>query len=179
MNPPRGSHNLDRNSDQHSDLSRAEETLRLVATLPPPPGLVDRIQTTLASAPHTATVLTWRAPLRPAASWMHGTMVRGAAAAAIVCVVAGGGWRIYSRVQPAPTAKVLVMPAPAPSAAFSTGNAMRVPQTLERPVLAHPLPPQTEPAAVIPASPSRAKAAPAHPGKGKKKAAGAAVLQHQ
>ena len=33
---------------------------------------------------------------------MHATMLRGAAAAAIVCVVAGGGWQIFSRIQVVP-----------------------------------------------------------------------------
>ena len=36
--------------------------------------------------------------------------MRGAAAAAIVFVVAGGGWGIYTRVQPSQPAKVMVMP---------------------------------------------------------------------
>jgi hypothetical protein len=70
--------------------------------------------------------------------------MRGAAAAAIVFVVAGGGWGIYSRVQPSPAAKVIVMPARSGAASgFSNAGAMRTPQTLNGPVLTHPATTQT------------------------------------
>src|SRR5579859_3789456 len=77
---------------------------------------------------------------------MYSSFARGAAAAAIVCVVAGGGWSIYSRVQlPAP-AKVLVMPPPTapPGRGFSQSNAPHVPDTVVGPVLKHPVPPASE-----------------------------------
>ncbi|MGB7546973.1 MAG: hypothetical protein WBM14_04420, partial [Terracidiphilus sp.] len=64
---------------------------------------------------------------------------RGAAAAAIVFVVAGGGWGVYSRVQPAQATKVIAMPRVAAPSGFSSAGAMRTPQTLNGPVLAHPL----------------------------------------
>jgi hypothetical protein len=118
-----------------------EDTLRLIASLPAPEGLPDRVHEGLRHAPQTARVLNWRAPLRPSGGWMQSTMARSAAAAAIVCVVAGGGWRIYSRVQPAPAARVLAMPprvAPG-GGGFSQSNAKRVPDTLNGPVLTHPL----------------------------------------
>ena len=80
------------------DLSPSgEDTLRLIASLPAPEGLADRVQDGLRHAPPTARVLDWRGPVRPSGGWMQSTMARGAAAAAIVCVVAGGGWRIYSK----------------------------------------------------------------------------------
>ncbi|MGA9784021.1 MAG: hypothetical protein WBQ52_17820, partial [Terracidiphilus sp.] len=72
-------------------------------------------------------------------------VLRGAAAAAIVCIVAGGGWRIYSRVQTpaAPTANVVVMPARVGTqGAFSNAGAMRTPDTLAKPVLTHAPTPQ-------------------------------------
>ena len=118
-----------------------EETLRLIASLPAPQGLTDRIHAGLRSAPETGRVLPWRGSLRPAGGWMYTTVARSAAAAAIVCVVAGGGWGIYSRVQPAPGSSVIATPpqvAPG-GGGFSPANARRVPQTLQGPVLTHPV----------------------------------------
>jgi len=124
-------------------LSPAEETLRLIAGLPAPEGLVERVQSGLhagsATKLSTGRVLRWPAVR---SGWMHSTAVRGAAAAAIVCVVVGGGWRIYLRVAPAPTAKVVVMPARVGSAGgFSSANAIHTPDTLKGPVLTHAVPP--------------------------------------
>jgi len=123
--------------------STVEDTLRLIASLPAPVGLEDRINAGLRasqlSQPHKARVLAWLAALRPGRNWMQSAMVRSAAAAAIVMVVAGGGWGVYSRVQPHPTAKVIVLaPRPAMSGGFASGGAMRTPQTLNGPVLTHP-----------------------------------------
>jgi hypothetical protein len=76
---------------------------------------------------------------------MQSTMARGAAAAAIVCVVAGGGWRIYSRVQPAPAAKVLAIPPRmTQGSGLSPSSAKRVPDTVIGPVLTHPAADNTE-----------------------------------
>jgi len=113
----------------------AEATLRLIANLPAPEGLEDRVKAGLRSAPRTARVLQWTGELRPssgfAADWM-----RGAAAAAIVFVVAGGAWGIYSRVQPTPSARGIVMPARnGAGGGFSNAGAMRTPQTLNGPVV--------------------------------------------
>lgn len=113
----------------------AEETLRVISNLPAPEGLVDRVQTRLRTAPRSVRVLNWQRGFTPNA-WSYANVVRGAAAAAIVCVVAGGGWQIYSHVQPAPTAKDIVMPAPAgPSRGFSTAGEVHTPDP--RPVLTH------------------------------------------
>jgi hypothetical protein len=79
-------------------------------------------------------VLAWPRTLRPESAWM-----RSAAAAAIVFVVAGGGWGVYTRVdnmridknQPA---RVIVMPARMPSTEGFTGaGAIRTPVTLPGP----------------------------------------------
>jgi hypothetical protein len=117
-----------------SSLTEAERTLRLIATLPAPDGLEDRLQAALTTAPRKARILSWPAAHTPAAGWL-----RTAAAAAIVFVVAGGGWGVYTRVQPAPSAKVIVMPprAQAPGS-FSNAGAMRTPTTLNGPAVAQP-----------------------------------------
>jgi hypothetical protein len=117
--------------------SEAEQTLRLIAHLPAPEGLEDRIQTGLRSrqsdAPRGARILAWPT-LRPASGWM-----RTAAAAAIVFVVAGGGWGVYTRVQPAQSAKVIVMPPRVVSpGGFSNSSAMHVPNTLNGPKIPSP-----------------------------------------
>ena len=77
--------------------TEAEKTLRLVASLPAPEGLADRVQEELRTAPR-GRLLQWPTALL-AGAWMTSPALRGAAAAAIVCIVAGGGWRIYSHVQ--------------------------------------------------------------------------------
>ena len=117
----------------------AEATLRLLASLPAPEGIPDRVLARviagLKTAPPTARILHWPAVLQPGGSFM-----RGAAAAAIVFVVAGGGWGIYTRIQPSQPARVIVMPPriPAPGG-FSSAGAMRTPQTLNGPVLTLPV----------------------------------------
>jgi hypothetical protein len=142
------------NVSAHGSVSTAghdsvEATLRLIAGLH--------------SAPHTARILHWPAMLHPTGSWM-----RGAAAAAIVFVVAGGGWGIYTRVQPAQPARVIVMPPRVGAAGgFSNAGAMRTPQTLNGPVVAQPVAPQPLqtkplkklPARVVPLPHSRPQAA--------------------
>ncbi len=71
--------------------------------------------------------------------------MRGAAAAAIVFVVAGGGWGVYTRVESTRIAqnqpvKVIVMPARMPSAGGLQGaGAMRPPVTLPGPTAPDPV----------------------------------------
>jgi len=106
-------------------------TLRLIATVPAPEGLADRVHDRLRSAPRAARILQWPANFRTESSWM-----RSAAAAAIAFVVVGGGWGVYSRVQPN---KVIAMPPHvAAPGGFSNAGAMRTPQTVNGPVLEHP-----------------------------------------
>jgi hypothetical protein len=108
-----------------------DATLRLIAGLPAPEGLEDRVNAKLRSAPRHARILEWPERFRSDGQWM-----RNAAAAAIAFVVVGGGWGVYSRVQPA---KIIAMPShiSAPGS-FSSGGAMRTPQTITGPVLTHP-----------------------------------------
>jgi hypothetical protein len=112
----------------------AEETLRIVAVLPAPAGLEDRVHAALRNAPRRGRVLAWPEALRPQSGWM-----RTAAAAAIVFVVAGGGWGVYTRVeQNRPgklPGKVIVMPRLGAPGGFSGANAVRTPQTLTGPIV--------------------------------------------
>lgn len=116
-----------------SGPSAAEETLRLIASLPAPEGLEKRIKAGLSTAPRKARILAWPAE----SAW-----VRAAAAAAIVSVVIGGGWGVISLVQPSQATRVLAVPPVAPHGAapsgFSNAGAMRKPQTLNRPLVAQP-----------------------------------------
>lgn len=134
---------------------KAEETLRMIACAPAPHGLVDRVQANLTLAPRPSWATSWRTSFT---GWMYSPALRGFAAAAIVCVVAGGGWSIYMHVQPAPTARVIETPARVGgSGAFSNAGAMRKPDTLNGPVLAKPVAPekQTAGSAAGPATPAR------------------------
>ena len=126
----------------------AEETLRLIAGLPAPEGLEDRVHEALRAAPRTARVLAWpenpRWAMRRQSGWL-----RSAAAAVIVFVVVGGGWGVYTRVQHGQPAKVIVMPSPTPAAGgFSGAGAIRTPQTLQGPTVNQPARPAPDQPAV-------------------------------
>jgi hypothetical protein len=117
-----------------SGLGPAEATLRLIASLPAPAGLEDRVRAGLAAAPRKSRILAWPMAFRPESGWM-----RAAAAAAIVFAVAGGGWGVYSRVQRPQPAKVIVLAPRGPAqGGFASAGAVRTPQTLNGPVVAHP-----------------------------------------
>jgi hypothetical protein len=164
---------LPSNANRRDSSITGEDTLRLIAHLPAPDGLAGRVKAGLVSAPETGRILMWSGPPRPAGGWMYSTIARGAAAAAIVGIVAGGGWRIYSHVQPAPSANVIVTPAPsAPQGSgFSNAGAKRVPETLQGPVLKHPVTPMPEVNVV--------EKLPAHSKASKKKHAAAGTAPHQ
>lgn len=118
-----------------------DATLRLIASVPAPEGLADRVHARLRSAPRAARILHWPANFITDSSWM-----RSAAAAAIAFVVVGGGWGVYSRVQPN---KVIAMPPHvAAPGGFSNAGAMRTPQTVNGPVLEHRANVPAAPAAV-------------------------------
>jgi hypothetical protein len=119
----------------HSDsgVNSSEDTLRLIAGLPAPAGLEERVHNALRAAPRNARVLAWPARFR-AKTVMESNWMRAAAAAAIVFVVVGGGWGVYSRVQPGQAGKVIVMPQPMPSSGgFAGAGAIRTPETLPGP----------------------------------------------
>lgn len=123
----------DKNGFSNDSGGDAEATLRLIARLPVPDGLEDRLNASLLAAPPRGRVLAWPGAFTPAGGWF-----RAAAAAAIVCVVAGGGWGVYSRVQPGQSAQPLAGTHITSQGAaqgtgqgqFSTGDAVRRPQTL-------------------------------------------------
>jgi hypothetical protein len=133
----------------------AEETLRIVASLPAPAGLEDRVHAAVQGAQRRGRVLAWPATVRSQSSWM-----RTAAAAAIVFVVAGGGWGVYTRVEQNRAAKVLAMPprVAAPGGLASAG-AKRTPQTLPGPTVNQPARPKTTKKPVA-ASSAKSAAAP-------------------
>ena len=133
-------------------VNAAEDTLRLVARLPVPQGLEDRIDARLRAAPRRAPVLAWRVSL--AGEWM-----RAAAAAAIVFVVAGGGWGIFLRVHPGQAAPGISGPSLAVPGGFTEGGAVRRPQTLAGPHVAAT--PATNTAAKPKARPRSSPTAPA------------------
>lgn len=159
-------------ANRRDSSGAGEDTLRLIANLPAPAGLAERVKAGLASAPEAGRILMWRGPLRPAGGWMYSTLARGAAAAAIVGIVAGGGWQIYSRVAPAPVGTVVVEPRPAvpQGSGFSSAGAKRVPDTLDGPVLKHPASPSSE-LNVTEKAPALTKATPGTSVKKRKKVA--------
>ena len=147
-----------------SGSGAAEETLRLIARISAPEGLEERVQAGLRaasvarnSAAGKARILRWPVALRLENAWLQ-NLARAAAAAAIVAMVVGVGWGISSRFQPAkPSSAIAVPPHGAGQSGqggFSSAGAMRTPQTLNGPVVAHSaaVAPQTaKPAAKTPA----------------------------
>jgi hypothetical protein len=113
----------------------ADATLRLIATLPVPEGLEDRVHATLRSAQlsRRGSVLAWPVSERAGSSWM-----RTAAAAAIAFVIVGGGWSVYSHVPPGQSMPAAIAPPRLAPGSFSGAGAIRTPQTLNGPVVAHP-----------------------------------------
>jgi hypothetical protein len=118
------------NLNLHNSMDGAgtgEDTLRVIASLPAPEGLEERVHDALHTAPRQGLVLAWPLVLRSDAAW-----VRATAAAAIVMVVAGGGWGVYSRIQPWQPAKASAVPAKVGAVGeFSGASAVRSPQTLK------------------------------------------------
>lgn len=126
----------DSDSQASSDaaLKSLDATLHLLATLPAPAGLEDRVFAGMVAVPPKARVLEWPQPLY-SRDW-----VRGIAAAAIVLVVGGGGWGVYSHVRPSEPAgagqpaqvvagpRTLFQPG-----GFSSAEMIRRPQTLNGP----------------------------------------------
>ncbi|HUD57557.1 MAG TPA: hypothetical protein VMR02_20170 [Terracidiphilus sp.] len=142
---------FDSHTGSGSGSGEAETTLRLIAGLPAPEGLEERVKAglhqTLHQAPRSASLLRWPLATRldptrsgsTGAGWMNSNWARSAAAAAIVFVVAGGGWEVYSRIQPAQEPKAIALPPVAAHGGFSSANAIRTPKTLNGAVLTHPL----------------------------------------
>jgi hypothetical protein len=146
------------------DERSVDETLRMIARMPAPEGLEERVKAGLQLAETPKRVLRWPTVRHPrsanaasvgAASawartgWARAGWARGAAAAAIALVVAGGGWGIYSRVEPAQSAKTGALPQPqqngaTQAGAFGEAGAMRRPLTLTGPKELHLAAPKVE-----------------------------------
>jgi hypothetical protein len=137
----------------------AEATLRLMARLPAPEGLEERVKAGLRNAPRRGRVLAWPGAFSPAVGWQ-----RAAAAAAIVFLVGGGGWGIYSRVQPGQPVHGIAAPRVAGPGQFSAGDAMRRPQTLVGPTVTAPAGTHPAPAAAPRTKTGAKSAATATPG---------------
>lgn len=125
----------------HMDERSVDETLRMIARMPAPVGLEERVKAKLALAEMPGRVLAWprvggAERVGPSSVWVRSGWARGAAAAAISLVVVGGGWGIYARVGPTQSAKGGALPHAQPSGTFSEAGAMRRPQTLTGPVVA-------------------------------------------
>jgi len=119
-------------SDFASTSVDVDATLRVIANLPAPEGLEERVHAALRKTPRMARVLEWPVHFRSESPW-----IRTAAAATIAFIVVGGGWGVYSRVQPA---KVVAMPPHImQQGGFSNAGAARTPQTVNGPVLNHPV----------------------------------------
>ena len=132
-------------SSTHNDFDRsagaieAEKTLRLIATLPAPEGIEERVKAGLHAAPRQAHVIRWPFAAGSRERWMQSSAMRAAAEAAIVIVVAGGGWEVYSHIKVAPVPTAVAAPQPiSGQGGLSTAAARRTPQTLEGPVVATP-----------------------------------------
>ncbi len=141
MNPPTMNPGTPRNP---GGVEVAEATLRLLAALPAPEGLEDRVKdqvkAALRAAPRAGHLLSWPAPPTRSRGWLDSSLARGAAAAAIVLAVVGGGWGVYSRVQPAQTPQAVTVPHMVAPGGFSSADAIRTPQTLNGPVLRYTAP---------------------------------------
>jgi len=126
--------------DGNSRTADAEKILRLIATLPAPDGIEERMKAGLRAAPSRSSVIVWPFLNVDGRGWMDSSGVRAAAAAAIVLVVIGGGWGVYSHIQLPATPTAVAAPQQVTSGGgFATAGARRTPQTLDRPVIANPI----------------------------------------
>lgn len=123
-----------------------EETLRLVAQLPSPDGLEDRVHQRLhVSQRHLPARGFW-------SLWKPAQRLQYAAAAALVLALAGSVWKVYHPAHGA----IVIQPAPqsgspsTPGSGFGTAGAERHPGTLA-PIKVPP-PPTKKPSAVTPHS---------------------------
>jgi hypothetical protein len=122
------------------DERSVDETLRMIARMPVPERLEERVKAGLQLADMPGRMLSWPSQRRAEShgvqgGWMRAGWARGAAAAAIALVVVGGGWGIYARVEPMHSAKTGAAPGAKPSGVFSEAGAMRRPQTLVGPTV--------------------------------------------
>ena len=124
--------------DRSASVADAERTLRVIAKLPAPEGIADRVKTRLHTAPRKAGAIAWPSAVG-SGRWTQFAPIRAAAAAAIVMAVGGGAWELYTHIQIAPEPAALVAPLHTDgSRGLSAAGAVRKPKTLDGPVLADP-----------------------------------------
>ena len=129
----------------------AEETLRLVAQLPPPDELTDRVHGRLAAVGRE------RAARRPVWSlWMPARRLQFVGAALLAAAVAGSTWGVYHRhpqsgVQTGTQGSGERVVPHLPQGSFGSAGAERVPPTLA-PIKVPPSPKKKPKAGVIKAS---------------------------
>jgi hypothetical protein len=135
------------NSSTHNDndLGRnavvidAEQSLRLIASLPAPVGIEDRVKSGLRGSPLQTGVIAWPLSSPNRAGWAQVSYLRAAAAAAIVFVVAGVSWGVHARFGPAPAPAAEAVPQRIDgSGGLSPAGAKRTPKTVEGPRIAVP-----------------------------------------
>ncbi len=125
--------------DRNAGAIGAEETLRLIASLPAPQGIEDRVKSGVRAAHRQASVMSWPHPSSNKAGWTQVAGMRAGAAAAIVFVVAGGGWEVYSHIRLAPVPTAVAAPQHiGGGGGLSAAAAKRTPKTLDGPVVAVP-----------------------------------------
>lgn len=125
--------------DRSSGAIEAEKTLRMIAALPAPKGIEERLKAGLRTSPRQAKLIRWPMAGGYRNGLIHTSAVRAAAAAAIVIAVAGGGWEVYSHIQVAAIPSNLTAPLPiSGQSGFAAATTRRVPQTLEGPVTKAP-----------------------------------------
>jgi hypothetical protein len=125
--------------DRSAGIMDAEQTLRLIAALPAPEGVGDRVKDRLHAAPRNAGLISWPTSAT-GARWSQLAAMRAAAAAAIVLVVAGGAWEVYAhiRIAPEPSAVAIPQPVNGSRGGLSAAGAVRKPQTMDGVVVAVP-----------------------------------------
>jgi hypothetical protein len=125
--------------DRNAATIDAELSLRMVASLPAPVGIEDRLKAGLRVAPVQTGVIGWPLSSPNRAGWAQVSYMRAAAAAAIVFVVAGGSWGVYARFRPAPAPAAVVVPQRIDGGGgLSAAAARRTPKTVEGPTIAIP-----------------------------------------
>jgi hypothetical protein len=128
-----------KNLDRNAAMIDAERSLRLIATLPAPVGIEDRVKAGLRSAPASTGVIKWPLASLNRAGLAQVSYLRAAAAAAIVFVVAGGGWGVFTHFGPAPMPAAEAVPQRiGGGGGLSPAGAMRTPKTVEGPTIAVP-----------------------------------------
>jgi len=125
--------------DRNAAIIDAERSLRLIASLPAPAGIEDRVKAGLRTAPTQSGVIGWPVSSPTRGGWTQVSYMRAAAAAAIVFVVAGGGWGVYRHfgLAPEPTANAVQQRIEGGSG-LSAAGARRTPKTVEGPKIAVP-----------------------------------------